>query len=136
MKDFPHGAGDYARWRVNILRRAVVAEVADINRGIAHVLRGGVLVSVGVLLAGLGIAAFEGRGMPTSVLEPQQLLGPLSTLRPAALLSLGILVLILTPVVRVALSLVGFLRERDRAYIGIASVVLLNLCVAFLVGVL
>ena len=97
-------------------------------------MRGGVLVSVGVLLAGLVIAVLQGSGFPAEALEPGQLLGPLSRLEPRALLSLGILVLMLTPVVRVALSFVAFLRGRDRVYIAITLVVLLNLLVGFLLG--
>lgn len=135
MKDLPRDAVDFARRRVQALRRAVIGDLADLNRGIAHVLRGGVLVSIGVLLAGLTIATLEGAGFPATVVEPDRLLGPLLRLRPAALLSLGVLILILTPVVRVALSLVAFLKERDRLYAGIAVIVLLNLCAAFLVGV-
>jgi len=136
VKDLRHDAAGYARWRVRVLRRVVSAEFADLNRGIVHVLRGGVLLSVGVLLAGLAIAAIEARGFPSRVLEPEQLLEPLARLRPQALLSLGILILILTPVVRVALSLVGFLKERDRTYVALTAIVLLNLTTAFLIGVL
>ena len=136
MRDLRRDAADYARWRVRVLRRAVGAEFEDINRGIAHVLRGGVLISVGVLLAGLAIAAIEGAGFPSRVFEPGQLLGPLARFRPRALLSLGLLILILTPVVRVALSLVGFAKERDRTYVALTAIVLLNLTAAFLIGVL
>jgi uncharacterized membrane protein len=136
VRDLRHDAADYARWRVRVLRSAVGAEFADLNRGIAHVLRGGVLLSVGVLLAGLVIAAIEGSGFPSQVLEPGQLLGPLVRFRPQALLSLGVLILVLTPVVRVALSLVGFLKERDGTYVAITAIVLLNLAAAFLIGIL
>jgi len=135
LRERPRDALEFARRRVQALRKAVVAEVADINRGISHVLRGGVLVSVGVLLAGLTIAALEGSGFSFEVLEPGQLLGPLLRLQPAALLSLGVLILILTPVARVALSLLSFLRERDRRYVEITTIVLLNLLVGFLLGI-
>lgn len=70
------------------------------------------------------------------MLEPEQLLGPLIRLRAHALLSLGVLTLLLTPVVRVALSLVGFLKERDGTYVTLAAIVLLNLAAAFLLGIL
>ncbi len=136
MRDLPRNAADYARWRVRVLRRAVGAEFADMNRGIATVLRGGVLLSVGVLVAGLAIAAIEGGEFPSQVLEPDQLLGPLARFRPQALLSLGALILVLTPVVRVALSFVGFLKERDGTYVAITAIVLVNLAAAFLIGVL
>lgn len=117
MRDLSHEAEEYARRRVRLLRKAVAADFADMNRGIATVLRGGVLLSVGILLAGLAIAAIEGTGFQ-------------------ALLSLGVLTLLLTPVVRVALSLVGFLKGRDGTYVALTAIVLLNLAAAFLIGIL
>src|SRR5207249_2087035 len=47
--------------RVSALRRAVVAEVEDINRLIYHILRGGVVVSVAVLVFGFVLVAMTGR---------------------------------------------------------------------------
>jgi uncharacterized membrane protein len=47
--------------------------------------------------------------------------------RDLAIAQLGIVVLLLTPIIRVALSIVGFLMERDRAYVVITSVVLVTL---------
>jgi len=135
MKDLRHDAAEYARWRVRLLRRVVAADFADMNRGIATVLRGGVLLSVGILLGGLAIAVIEGRGFPFDVVEPGQLPGSLVRLRPEGLLSLGILTLLLTPVVRVAISLLGFVKERDRTYVALTAIVLLNLATAFLIGV-
>ena len=41
-----------------------------------------------------------------------------------AVIQLGLLLLILTPVARVAFSLVGFALERDRTYIALTSIVL------------
>lgn len=48
----------------------------------------------------------------------------LVTLRPIGLGQAGLLVLIATPVVRVAASVVGFVLEGDRLYAGITLVVL------------
>jgi uncharacterized membrane protein len=39
-------------------------------------------------------------------------------------------------VVRVALSLVGFLTERDGTHVAITAIVLLNLAAALLIGIL
>lgn len=52
-----------------------------------------------------------------------RLLDGLAVLRPAAIVQLGLLALIATPVVRVAASLVGFLLERDWSYVVITAVV-------------
>ena len=43
------------------------------------------------------------------------------------LIQLGLVLLILTPIARVALAVVGFLLERDRLYAGVSLVVLLIL---------
>jgi uncharacterized membrane protein len=50
-------------------------------------------------------AAFQGRGI----------------------IQLGLLLLIATPVARVALSIFGFAAERDRMYVGFATIVLVIL---------
>jgi uncharacterized membrane protein len=43
------------------------------------------------------------------------------------IIQLGLLVLIATPVARVALSILGFAAERDRMYVGFATIVLVIL---------
>ena len=54
--------------------------------------------------------------------------------RARAIMQLGIALLIATPIVRVALSLVAFARERDRTYVVITTVVLLLLLYGLLGG--
>jgi len=51
----------------------------------------------------------------------------LAALRPIALGQLGLLVLLATPVVRVAASVLGFALEGDRLYVAITAVVLVVL---------
>jgi uncharacterized membrane protein len=51
-----------------------------------------------------------------------------------AIMQLGVALLIATPIVRVALSLVAFARERDRTYVVITAVVLLLLLYGLLGG--
>ena len=53
-----------------------------------------------------------------------------AAVRGRAIIQLGLLLLIATPVARVAFSLVAFLRERDRAYVLITSFVLALLLVS------
>jgi uncharacterized membrane protein len=43
---------------------------------------------------------------------------------PQAVIMMGLLILIATPVARVIFALVGFALERDRVYVGITAVVL------------
>ncbi len=46
---------------------------------------------------------------------------------PRSIIMLGLLILIATPVARVAMCIVGFLFERDRLYVAVSTTVLLIL---------
>ena len=116
--------------RIAALRRAVVAEVDDINRLIYHVLRGGVVVSVAVLLVGFILVALSAQAIPERTIPPRTLGFELFRFSPAGYLSLGVLILILTPVVRVVLSLLSFAKERDRLYVMLTAIVFTNLLVS------
>jgi len=119
--------------RVGNLRRAVLAEVEDINRLIYHVLRAGVVLSVSLILFGFILEAFGAGGLPTQSIPPRRLLSELVRFTPAGYVNLGILVLIFTPMARVLLSLLSFLEERDRTFAAITLVVLVNLLTSFFV---
>ena len=55
--------------------------------------------------------------------------------KPYAIIGLGMLLLIATPVVRVALSVVFFLVQKDWLYVGITVFVLVVLLASMMVGV-
>ena len=57
-----------------------------------------------------------------------------SDLSAEGIIAAGVLVLIATPVLRVALSVVGFAFQRDWVYVGLTVLVLLVLLGSFLVG--
>jgi uncharacterized membrane protein len=65
---------------------------------------------------------------------PGDVIAGLVQFKPYAIIALGLLLLILTPVIRVAASIVIFLLERDYAYVVITAFVLLILIVSFLLG--
>jgi len=113
--------------RVSALRRAVVAEVEDMNRLIYHILRGGVVVSVAVLVFGFVLVAMTGRPIPERSIPPRSLGDQLYHFTPEGYLSLGVLILIFTPVVRVLLSLLSFVKEGDRMYVLMTLIVFANL---------
>jgi len=48
----------------------------------------------------------------------------IATLEPRSIIMFGLLLLIATPVLRVALCVMGFALERDRLYVGVSSLVL------------
>ena len=115
------------------------------DRIVSGVLRGGVLLSASVTLAGgIWYAIHGGNAAPDYRIfhgEKANLRSLAGTLQgiaeghPESLIQLGLMLLIATPVARVAVSLVSFSIERDWLYVGITAVVLLVLLVS-LTGVL
>ena len=118
--------------RIGALRRAVVAEVEDINRLIFHVLRGGVVVSVSLILFGFILRGLGGPDISSESISPRLLAEELALFSPSAFLNLGVLLMIFTPVARVILSFLSFLEERDRPYVLMTGIVLLNLLVSLI----
>jgi len=54
--------------------------------------------------------------------------------RGQAVVAFGLILLIATPIMRVAVSLVGFALQRDRTYTIISAVVMVVLLISFLLG--
>ncbi len=101
---------------------------------ISVLLRSGVLVAGAVVLVG-GVyyvtahaaeSADYGKfiGQPDADRFLPQIVAAAVALRPRSVIQFGILLLIATPILRVALALVGFAVERDRQYVVIAAIVL------------
>jgi uncharacterized membrane protein len=94
----------------------------------------GVLLASAVVLLGgvLYVQAHSGspvdyrtfQSEPASLRHPADLLRLVATGDGAAIVQLGLLLLIATPVARVVFAVVGFALERDRLYIAISLVVL------------
>jgi uncharacterized membrane protein len=101
---------------------------------IGQLLRAGVFLSaLLVLVGGIVYLARHGgevanygafRGEPAKYRNPMLLLSPGTFLRGQGLIQLGLVLLILTPVARVAFSVFAFARERDWIYAAISSLVL------------
>lgn len=101
---------------------------------IGGLLRGGVLLSAAVTLAG-GVWHFaqNGTALPDYRIfhgEPAELRSVIGVLHgiaqghSAALIQFGLLLLIATPVARVVLCVVAFAAEGDRTYVAITLIVL------------
>ena len=95
---------------------------------ISGVLRGGVLLSVAVILAGVCYYyALRLLGHLPYTTFPDTLAevgAGLKAAQPTAIITAGLLVLLATPVLRVAVSIVAFAIEKDRTYIIITAIVL------------
>lgn len=107
---------------------------------ISYVLRGGVMlaaaiIALGALLFYIGYLRAGSKSGP--IVYPhtasQVFLG-LGRHDPVAVISLGLLVLLLTPVLRVLVSVVTFALEHDWRYTGITLLVFFILLVSFLLG--
>jgi len=105
-----------------------------VERMVNRVLLVGVAVSVALMAAGLVLGVVAGEGIPTGVVPLADLASGLTSLEAGAYLSLGIIVMIATPFVRVAGSIVAFARERDRRYVLVTAVVLLVMFLSVLLG--
>jgi uncharacterized membrane protein len=108
--------------------------MGPVERMVSRVLGIGMGISVVLMLAGLLLGLVSGDGMPTHVVSLGDLLPGLREPDAAAYLSLGILVLVATPFVRVAGSIVAFALERDRRYVLVTAVVLAVMCMGVLLG--
>jgi len=107
---------------------------------ISHVLRGGVLLSAAIIVA--GVVLFYIRYLRTGGrdMHYQSFPHTLSALgvqlaqgRSAAVIMLGLLILLATPVLRVAVSIIAFALERDWIFTAITMFVLAVLLISFFV---
>jgi uncharacterized membrane protein len=116
-------------------RHATEAHVPElIELVVRRILVCGISVSVALMVAGLLLGVTQGSGVPRGVVPFAELPGALAALRPAAYLSLGLIVLIATPFVRVAGALVVFTGERDRRFVLVTAIVLLVMCLGVALG--
>jgi uncharacterized membrane protein len=124
-------------------RRVVRVEIV-----ISWVLRIGVVTSLAVVVAGL-VLMFAQHAEPfSSTTSLQELIKPgavfphtlaavsrgASRMQGEAIVAIGLLLLILTPVVRVAVSILAFLYQRDRIFTFITLTVLIILLMSFVIG--
>jgi uncharacterized membrane protein len=114
---------------------------------ISHLLRIGVVSSLTVVVIGL-IVCFVHHPDYLRSDQMQQAISPahatwhslrglfdgLLHLRGEAIIMTGLLLLIATPVMRVAVSIVAFIVERDSIFVAVTSFVLLMLILSFALG--
>lgn len=116
----------------------------DIQSLIGSVLRWGVLLSMAVVIVGGAIYLSRHghnvidyskfKGEPDFTRNLGAIFHGIAGLKGRAIIQLGIILLIATPVTRVLFSAVGFLIEKDYLYVGITLVVLSIIMVSMLGG--
>ena len=108
--------------------------MVPIERMVSRILMIGIAISVTLMVIGLVLGFFNSQGMPKHVVPLADLPALLRAFDPAAYLSLGLIVLIATPFVRVLGSIIAFAREGDRRYVLITAVVLAVMCLSVALG--
>jgi uncharacterized membrane protein len=106
----------------------------DVDQLLGNLLRIGVIIAT--IVAVIGGVLFLGRhglepakghvfvGEPPELRSVGGIVRAAMVLRPDAIIQLGLLLLIATPVARVAMSLVAFILQRDRVYVVVTTIVL------------
>ncbi len=107
---------------------------AGIDELIGGLLRVGVVVSSLIVLIGGGLYLIRhGTELPNYLMfhgEPSKLRSVLGIVKEASsfsgrgIIQFGLLLLIATPVMRVAFTVVAFIIQRDRIYVGVTLIVL------------
>jgi uncharacterized membrane protein len=115
---------------------------------ISGLLRAGVILSLGVIVFGTTLSFVHHSDYVSSPRQLRRLTSPgaafprnlreviagVRDLRGQAIVVVGLLLLIATPVLRVAVSIVAFLLERDGLFAAITAVVLALLLLSFVLG--
>lgn len=108
---------------------------------ISGVLRGGVVLSAAIILLGVVLYYLRNPRANPAIAQPEPFPHSLTAVLTGvahanglAVIALGLLILLATPVIRVAVSILAFALAGDRLYVAITALVLLILVVSFIAG--
>lgn len=113
------------------------SQIDEVEIIISKLLMIGVLLSAIVIFIGFimflvtGNSGYIGNTYPT---DPILILQGLVVFKPYAIILTGLLILIATPVFRVGVSIIVFIREKDYLYVKITTLVFIILIVSFILG--
>lgn len=113
------------------------SQIDEVELIISKLLMMGVLLSAIVIFIGfimflaIGNSGYIGDTYPTN---PIAILQGLVLFKPYAIILTGLLILIATPVFRVGVSIIVFIREKDYLYVKITTLVFIILIVSFILG--
>ncbi|WP_312078883.1 DUF1634 domain-containing protein [Chryseobacterium sp.] len=116
----------------------------DLNRSVGNLLRLGVILAVTTSIVGFVKLFLEGFKMPRKYTmlnmgtSSEKVWGhfwdTLCKGEGMAIIQLGILMLIFTPLMRIVFALIGYLKEKDYTYVIISSIVLAIMAISFFTG--
>jgi uncharacterized membrane protein len=115
-------------------RRKWAPTDSQVDAIIGNLLRTGVIVATLIVLAGASLYLIKHgsetpryhtfRGEPASLTNVSEIIKAASSFHGRGVIQLGLLLLIATPVMRVAITVVSFILMRDRIYVGVTLIVL------------
>lgn len=120
-----------------IEKKTTRKEMLEVEVVIGKIMRVGVIISALVMLLGLvmffitGQSGYPNTSFPTSFIAIWQ---GLLAFKAYAYMMAGIYLLILTPVLRVVISIYAFYKEHDALYVKITSLVLVILLISVFIG--
>ncbi len=109
----------------------------DLERSIARLLTGGTYLSIGLMAVGVVLMLANGSSPldDAQSFDPARIPADIVALQPAGFLWLGLLVILATPLARVAASGIGFAAGGERRMALIAVAILAVIAVGVVVGV-
>jgi uncharacterized membrane protein len=117
---------------------------ADMQAIIGWILRIGVILSMGIVFIGGVLFVYRHghsipdyrifKGVPYFIHNTQGIVDGVFSFKGQAIIQAGIILLIATPVIRVAFSAIGFILEKDYLYTLLTLIVLLIIIVSMLTG--
>jgi uncharacterized membrane protein len=124
------------------------ARVRQVELAISNILRVGVSVSLAVVVLGTIITFVRHPDYRSSPQQLERLTRPgakfphtlgevaagIGALHGQAIVVLGLILLVATPIVRVAVSILAFVYQGDRVFVVITTIVLCLLLLSFLLG--
>lgn len=109
----------------------------DLDRTIARLLTSGTYLSVALLAVGVALMSATGLSPldgTASTIDPGRMVADVLALRPLGFLWLGLLAAIATPLARVAVSLVGYVRGGEARMALTAAAILVVVAAAVVLG--
>ncbi|WP_283679778.1 DUF1634 domain-containing protein [Lentilactobacillus sp. Marseille-Q4993] len=123
---------------MNDKQKNVSEEMNDVEMIIGKILRIGVIISAVVMGIGL-ILLFvtQTTGYPANTFPDtfRSIFTGTIALKPYAIMMFGVFLLILTPILRVVVSIYSFWVEGDKLYVIITTIVLVILAISFVFGI-
>lgn len=112
-------------------------EIGEVEIIISYFLRVGVIISSIVIMLGLLLflqTGYSGYPEGTYPITMNAVISGLSEGKPYAIMTTGLIILIGIPILRVALSILAFCKEKDYLYVKITTSVFVILLISIFMG--